>query len=644
MKRNTWIMLGVLALLLAVWGIRSQRSAPNTAPPPLDIEGYIGNVSEQDARSQAKDKPAPITRIVIQRADEQFTLERSAESKPAKPVEGDKPAEPMQEAKWKIVRTAHGKSTEAKAQAFRAQSMSETLQRTIRSNYALPVKADQLAEYGLDPAHALDVQLTLPKQTVKLRIGHLDKGQDIDSSTTWVMDPARPDVVYQVVGRDLRTSFDVTWSDLREKGLLALELAAVDRLTIENPADPKAKKVVVQRPPLPPEAKKEPAEGEKKARDANEGWILVEPTGMRVGDVGDWLRAIERLSAEEFLDAAEVAKKGTDTGLQDAATAVRLTIAVGGKNTLITLGKQDEKKRTYVSVEGRDELYLVPSFNRDQVVQTLDQLRDRRLLGATPVKNIQGFTLRGSDGEVEAVRKATKWSLVRPELPAADAAIQDYLKDLEGTKVEFAEPPTPSAVGFDAPVATLTVGLTAGPETIVLGKEIDGNTWGRLTWPDGRVETFKLTSWNAKRLVKKPTDFADRKLVHFDQGAVTELTVTPSEGEAVRLRKDANGVWTLAEQTPANADAVNDLLKSLGSAEWVAQHANKKRATAGLLKDYSALRVKAGTTDLEVRVSQQKNGEDFFASVIGDDHTEQVVSISSPAATSLRKALKDFNK
>ena len=94
MKRSTWITLCVFVLLLGLYFVQTRHSAP-TAPPPLSIDGYIGNVSEQEARSEAKDKPSPVTRIVLKRKGEVVELNRQAAEPPKPDAKPDaKPAAP----------------------------------------------------------------------------------------------------------------------------------------------------------------------------------------------------------------------------------------------------------------------------------------------------------------------------------------------------------------------------------------------------------------------------------------------------------------------------------------------------------------------------------------------------------------------
>jgi len=208
MKRNTSIMVGVFALLLVAW-LLSSRQPKSELLPPLDMAGYLGNVSEQEARTASKDTPSPVSKIVLQRKDETIVLQRTQEAVPAKPAEGDKPAEPAIEAKWQAERTWKGKKSEVRAQTFRVTAIGDLLQRTVRSTHIQKVTTAQLADYDLDVDHAIGLELTWKDRTVKLKLGHLDKGQDVEAATTWVQDPTRPELAYQVVGRDLRTAATV---------------------------------------------------------------------------------------------------------------------------------------------------------------------------------------------------------------------------------------------------------------------------------------------------------------------------------------------------------------------------------------------------------------------------------------------------
>ncbi len=497
MKRSTLVVLGIFAVLLVAWLAKGMKSAPQ-GPAPLALEGYAGNVTEQEFRTSQKDKLPGIQKLRVKKKAETWILQQIAQELPKDTTpDAAKPAE----AKWSVTRQKNGKTSDAKGQPYRANAMAEVFGRSIHSTFAKEIKATELAEYGLDADHAIEVEASGAKANFKLRIGSVDKPQDGAEPSTWVQDPAHAEVVYQVVGRDLRASFDVAWSDLRDRGILTIDLAGLDRIEASNPDDPRAASFVVSRAPVATGAK----------REAGEGWSITAPTGYGVGDVGEWAKSIERLTAGDFIDPSEVAEKKLDTGL-DQPKAARLTLGEGSKKTVLVFGKVDEasaQRDIWCKIEGRDELYKIAAFSRDQVLQRLDQIRERALLGKRHGKDAQSFTLVGPEGSLEGHKQGDSWSLTgRPK--ANSGAIQAFLTDLDAIKVDFATDVTPGAVGIDTPETTLTLQFADGPWQVVLGKEKDGNNYGRAAAAPGQGDLFKLASWSAGRLKKKAADFDDK--------------------------------------------------------------------------------------------------------------------------------------
>ncbi|MFZ4576812.1 MAG: DUF4340 domain-containing protein [Myxococcota bacterium] len=654
MKRSTWITLAVFAALLVVYLVKTMRTE-TSAPPPLDIAGYLGNVSEDEARALSKGKPSPVTKITLRRAGEVISIEKqpAKAAPPADKVAADAPAP---EEVWTAIRTAKGKQTQTKAQSFRVKGMAEAPMRTLRSSFTLPVTKKDLAEYGLDAEHALDVDLTLPDRTIKLRIGAVAKPEASESGqpgdpSTWVQDPARPEFVYQIPSRDLRTTFDVTWTDLRDRALLDLDTAAVTRLEVTPPAD-KGVKVVLERPALTPKQRKA-LDDKKQKREDNEGWTMVEPAGVRVGEVGEWLGALSRLSATDFVDAADAAAKKTVTGFDDPKVATRIAITVSGKPPIvIDVGGSDESRPTkdvWLRVQGRDEWVLVPSYVRDQAVMTVDQLRDRRLLGDMKAKEAKTFSIQAGDVQLSARRDGSAWTLTAPALATSTRAVDSYLSELETTKVEFVKDRQPADVGLGSPTWKITLQFDGSSCTVALGTTQDGSTFGQATVDGVPGELFKLTSWNADKLKKKAQDFADRKLFPLARDEVTEIHLESKDAGKVLLRKAADGTWQVAEgdnaAAPAQKQAVDDLLASLTNLEYTSDHSDRNAADTGLLKDYSQVQAldRSGRT-FELRVSSQKNGEDFFAGLVKAGRVARVVAIGSVPATSLAKKPSDFHK
>ncbi len=497
MKRATWITLFVFALLLAVWFVRSRPQKTQTLPP-LSVDGYIGNVGIEEARTLGQKQSAPYTRIVLTRSDgkdgkEVIELTKQDADKPAvEPKPEDKTPPP--EAKWQASRTLGGKTTTWKAQGFRATTMTEQLQRSIRSTFAVRIDAKGAAEYGLDPQHAVDIELSGGKAPVKLRVGLLQKAEKDGEATTWVADPAHPDVAYQLAGRDLRTAFDVSWNELRDRQLLPMNVDDVTELELVWPGA-KQERIVVSRPAVGTD------------KDAQRPWTFTEPAGVRTGDIDDWLKAAEHLSAAEFLPSGDPAAK--DTGLDDPR-APRLTISNKSEKTILTFGKQDEtrpNKEAWLRVSGREEVYRISSYQHDQLVQSLNQLRDRHVLAGHTVEELQGFTLTGPKSRFAATKDADGWRGASSKDAAEINKIKDFVQSLAALKVDYLTE-APASATLDSPEWTNQWTFADGVVTVTLSKEESGNVYGRILPAHGDPQTFKLTTGNAKQIQKQAADFA----------------------------------------------------------------------------------------------------------------------------------------
>jgi hypothetical protein len=489
MKRSTWITVGLFAVLVAAWLFKTQRSAPK-GPPPLTIDGYAA------ADGKPSDgKATPVDQLIVQTAKASVELTRQAVALPQGVTpDTQKPAE----SEWTAKRTVNGKSSEAKVQAFRAQAMAEVFAQPIRSTFAKEVGDKDRAEYGLDDAQAITVQAQIGGKRVKLRIGHADKPQDGAEATTWLQDPDRPTVVYQVAGRDLRAPFAVSWSDLRDRSLLKLDLASIEKIEVDNPADSRHPHFVLTRPPLDKGA----------TREAAAGWQILEPAGFAAGEVGEWLKNIERMAASEFVDGSAAA----DSGLDDPKVAARVVLSHGATKTVLVFGATDAKstaKDVWARIDGRDDTFKVATFTRDQVVQRLDQVRNRALLGPYKAAEAVAVTLQGPDGRLQLRKDGSTWTAASATVDSA--AISAWLAELDSVRVDFAADVTPTGAGLDTPAITAEFTLASGTWQLALGADKNGTRYGRAAAQPATGDVFSLTTWHASKLTKKASDFAPKK-------------------------------------------------------------------------------------------------------------------------------------
>jgi hypothetical protein len=638
MKRSSWIAVGVFAVLLTAWLAKGMKSPP-TAPAPLSIDGYVGAVSDDEMRAQTKDKLSPVKQLTVKSQDSELILAQLPQDPPAAATPDKADAAKPPEAKWSAKLVRKGRSSEAKAMPYRANAMAEVFGRSIRSTFSREIKDSDKAEFGLDTAQAIDVEAQWAGRSVKMRIGKLDKGSEGTEPTTWVQDPARPSVVFQVAGRDLRSPFETRWSDLRDRNLLVLDLGAIDKVEVENPADPRAVRFSLSRPPL--------ASGAK--REAGEGWAITAPVGYPVGDVGEWLRSVERLSAADFVDPADAAERKLATGLDDPKIAAKLTIMAGSSKTVLVFGAVDassESKDVWMRIEGRDELYKIASYSRDQVLTRFDQLRQRALLGGAKAKDATEVRVVGPAGELAMRRNAGVWQLTSGQA-VATSAVDSYLGDLDGVQVDFAADATPGSAGLLTPEWTVRLTLANGETMAVeLSKEVDGHVFGSVVGAAGRGDIFKLQAWNAGKLRKTSADFADKRLIPWAKDAISAVEVRPVEGEAFSAELGATG-WNLKRGSKIETiepDIMAGWLTALTSIERGAA-TEKSAADAGLDKQFDVLQIKGKDAKiLQIAISRQKSGEEVWVSTLQNGKAAAISAIPQSSAALLQKTADSLAK
>ncbi len=198
-------------------------------------------------------------------------------------------------------------------------------------------------------------------------------------------------------------------------------------------------------------------------------WVDNEKFPLDAAYVEEILTALEEMSAA--LTPVTPAVDPAECGLDE--TSRYLTVVVGEEATTLRFGQQREDGQWYMSVDGREDVYLVA----DEFMQKLDRgIYDMAVLPVLPEltdENLTAIAVR-RDSESKAVRLAKKengWVLGGVTRP-------DGIADIEAALAEFAfdscfnYDPSPDAAplcGLDTPdtVIELSYVNTVGTETTI---------------------------------------------------------------------------------------------------------------------------------------------------------------------------------
>ncbi len=631
MSRSTIAIVAIFAALLVAWLLTQGEDAVQEIPP-LVVQGYLkGDISLQDIKVLNKDEESPYTRFELERDGERFTLALKPGQASAKPAER----------KWLATRTKGGKTIEAAGESYRVKMINQLLARPFRSSYAFVAKPEDLAEYGLDSSQAVQLVAEAPERKVALIIGKSEKSEDESAMSTWVQDPARKDVVYQVTGHDLRTEAAVGWKDVRDRKILSINLAAIDKVELVNPRAPAGRgQLVASRPALTDEQRKQLDEGKKweEVRKSDDGWKIDSPTGFAAGDIGSWLESTERMSMTETFELVDD-KPPADAGLNDDKRTVTIVLHEGTRKTVVRLGDRTPKgdqQDIYVGVEGDSLAYSVASWSSDQIIKDVDTLRDLRLLGAGKAADAIAIRIDSASAPVFQARKESAgWTSTDIELDPK--GVEDWLRDLDSTRVEFRTGKDLASLGLDKPATRIALTFADGVLTLSVSPRMGDKTYGRV----GEGDPFELQSWNADRLHRTGRDFIDKHLLRLPVAEVVSLTV-PDGDKTRNLVKDG-AAWKVEGDTALTVDAakVTSLLESLAQYSYHME-VDADRKSVGLDPAPWQLSLKVGAKTWSLALSETKKDNNPYAELKDGTGATRVVTISAMMVEQFKKSFADL--
>jgi hypothetical protein len=190
---------------------------------------------------------------------------------------------------------------------------------------------------------------------------------------------------------------------------------------------------------------------------------------------------------------------------------------------------------------------------------------------------VQNFTLRSADGEIEISRgdqtNQTRWTITKPKKLEADTpAVEEFLRALELAKVNRVVDDSGadlSSYGLAVPSLTVSLRLGAGAKRVEFGDS--GPLSSSLYAKRDADSKIVLTSLSGREILAKTVqDFRRKRVVEFDRDRVTRIKVaTPRETVVLYkegpLGKDKKPDWKIKApiETPADQPEVQSLLFGL---------------------------------------------------------------------------------
>lgn len=269
-----------------------------------------------------------------------------------------------------------------------------------------------------------------------------------------------------------------------------------------------------------------------------------------------------------------------------------------------------------------------------------------KLVDVTDSK-IQSIDLVKKDGStVTLQRQNGKWALTAPQQFPADqdavASMASSLSPLNADSVVENKTTDLSRYGLSSPSLTVIIHEKNGKsDQIAFGDDVPAGSlvYARL---NNEPNVYAVSSSVKSSFDKSPNDLRDKRLLTFDQNAVSRIELTSAKS-SVEFGKNNQNEWQIVKPQPYRADnfQVEELLRKLSEAKMdlsgSADDMKKVEAGYGSAEPVATVKVTdaGGTQTLQVR----KNKDNYYAksSVVPGEY-----KISSDLGAEVAKTPEDF--
>ena len=330
--------------------------------------------------------------------------------------------------------------------------------------------------------------------------------------------------------------------------------------------------------------------------------VLIAAAGMRYFD---------RIAGQEFKADSEL----SDYGLRNPKRTIEFD---GDDSTTLFLGKDAvTEERIYVRTNGSRDVFLVSDELLKLAFRDAADFRDRRLSDLSP-DQVDRVIVRRQGGEIELLRDATGWQIVKPLRALADERkMDDFLKQLLGQRIlEFVAEDSGDlsvygiAEGRDE--ITFYAEGSSRHQTLRLGTDASGTLFGQFT---ARDSVYRLPPETLQLLRISPEVLRDRRLLPLNLDIVDMIRIrTPAKEFSLRREGDGWVVKDGAIERPASAAAVRTLADAVSMAKVSAYDtvADGKFAAFGLERPRCTV---AFFSVLSENTPETRAGEQLIASV-----------------------------
>ncbi|MBO0857546.1 MAG: DUF4340 domain-containing protein [Chloracidobacterium sp.] len=278
----------------------------------------------------------------------------------------------------------------------------------------------------------------------------------------------------------------------------------------------------------------------------NKKWVITQPISAAADEsvmnslIGDLVSA--RIDREFAASGGDLKQYGL------SEPAVKLEIKLkSGQTHRVELGSRDEiGVSAYGKIDGSQKVAILPSSILNDSDKSLNDIRDRSVLGATQYE-LSSVKLANESGGFELEKKDSEWNIKSPVTGLADeSSVTALLADITGakaTEIVSESVDDPAKYGLDKSKVSITARLNGGGErTVSIGSKVNDNYYAKVS---DRPQLLKVDTLFYDKLNTKLASLRSKQIVKLNRDDLTKVYIKNSNLTLVAEKKDNK--WMVIE-------------------------------------------------------------------------------------------------
>jgi hypothetical protein len=279
--------------------------------------------------------------------------------------------------------------------------------------------------------------------------------------------------------------------------------------------------------------------------DADGKWTINQPLTAQANQstVDSLVGGLTSAKIERNLTPS--AEEMKSFGLEEPAVALEIKLKSGETQTLKLGAKDFSGLSAYAQIGDSKDVALVPASVLTNSDKSLDDLRDKAILGASQF-DIKSIGLKNENGQISLLKEGGEWVLKKPfEAGVETNEITSFLSEITTSEAEEFVSETADDLakyGLDNPKITLTAQLNDGSEKTISAGVKDDNHYAKAST---RAQILKISSSLYDKLNIKASDLRNKEMFKLDKDNLSKVEI---RNPNMKLIAEKNGdKWTIKE-------------------------------------------------------------------------------------------------